>query len=38
MKKMSSGGLSAGHKTADGVARKGKTKAKAVKMAYGGKC
>ena len=37
MKKMAGGGLAAGHKSADGVARKGKTKAKQVKMAYGGK-
>ena len=44
MKKMASGGLAAGHKSADGVASKGKTKAKQVTMAgskgmkYGGKC
>lgn len=44
VKKMASGGLSAGHKAADGVAVKGKTKAKQVVMAgsknmkYGGKC
>jgi hypothetical protein len=44
MKKMASGGLAAGHKAADGVASKGKTKAKQVTMAgskrmnYGGKC
>ncbi len=37
-KKMASGGLAAGHKSADGIAKKGKTKAKQVKMAYGGKC
>ncbi len=37
MKKMASGGLAAGHKSADGVARKGKTKAEQVKMAGGGK-
>jgi hypothetical protein len=37
MKKMASGGLTAGHKQADGVAVKGKTKGKMVKMAYGGK-
>ena len=37
MKKMA-GGLAAGHKTADGVAKKGKTKGKAVKMSMGGKC
>ena len=38
VKKMASGGLAAGHKAADGIAKKGKTKAKQVKMAYGGKC
>jgi hypothetical protein len=38
MKKMASGGLAAGHKAADGVAVKGKTKGKMVKMNYGGKC
>ena len=38
VKKMAAGGLAAGHKQADGVATKGKTKAKQVKMAYGGKC
>lgn len=45
-KKMAGGGLAAGHKSADGVANKGKTKAKQVAMkhggmtkkAYGGKC
>jgi hypothetical protein len=43
MKKMASGGLAAGHKSADGVASKGKTKARQVTMAgakgmkYGGK-
>jgi hypothetical protein len=37
-KKMAGGGLAAGHKSADGVATKGKTKARQVKMAYGGKC
>jgi hypothetical protein len=31
MKKMKSGGLAAGHKQADGVAKKGKTKGKEVK-------
>ena len=31
-KKMASGGLTAGHKAADGVASKGKTKAKQIKM------
>lgn len=38
MKKMAGGGLSAGHKSADGVAIKGKTKAKQVKMRMGGTC
>jgi len=33
MKKMASGGLAAGHKAADGVASKGKTKAKQITMA-----
>jgi hypothetical protein len=33
MKKMASGGLAAGHKSADGVASKGKTKAMMPKMA-----
>jgi len=45
-KKMAGGGLAAGHKSADGIATKGKTKAKQVAMkhggmtkkAYGGKC
>jgi hypothetical protein len=36
MKKMASGGLAAGHKSADGIAMKGKTKGKEVKMALGG--
>ena len=36
MKKMKSGGLAAGHKAADGIAKKGKTKAMQVKMAGGG--
>lgn len=35
-KKMAGGGLTAGHKAADGVASKGKTKGKMVKMAGGG--
>jgi hypothetical protein len=41
---MAGGGLAAGHKSADGIAHKGKTKAKQVTMAgskgmkYGGKC
>lgn len=34
-KKMASGGFT---RAADGVAKHGKTKAKQVKMAYGGKC
>ena len=38
VKKMASGGLSAGHKSADGVATKGKTKARQVTMKKGGKC
>ena len=37
-KKMAHGGLAAGHKSADGVATKGKTKGKEVKMNRGGKC
>jgi hypothetical protein len=36
--KMRSGGLTGGHKQADGVAKKGKTKGKAVKMNKGGTC
>jgi hypothetical protein len=36
MKKMKSGGLAAGHKQADGVAKKGKTKATRPKMMGGG--
>ena len=36
-KGLKSGGLANGHKAADGVASKGKTKGKMVKMAYGGK-
>jgi hypothetical protein len=35
---MKSGGLAAGHKSADGIAKKGKTKGKEVKMSMGGKC
>jgi hypothetical protein len=38
VKKMASGGLAAGHKSADGVAMKGKTKAKQVTMKKGGYC
>ena len=37
MKKMKSGGLAAGHKSADGVAVKGKTKGRQVAMNKGGK-
>lgn len=36
-KKLASGGLAAGHKSADGVASKGKTKGKEVAMKRGGK-
>jgi hypothetical protein len=36
-KKYASGGLAAGHKSADGVAHKGKTKGKQIAMANGGK-
>lgn len=32
------GGLSAGHKAADGIAKKGKTRGMQVKMMGGGKC
>jgi len=35
-KKMASGGLAAGHKSADGIAVKGKTKGKDIKMCGGG--
>jgi hypothetical protein len=35
-KKMAAGGLAAGHKTADGIAKKGKTDTKMPKMAKGG--
>ena len=37
-KKMASGGLAPSHKSADGIAKRGKTATKKVKMAYGGKC
>ena len=37
-KKMASGGLAAGHKQADGVATKGKTRGMEVKMKKGGMC
>jgi len=33
-----SGGLTAGHKAADGIAKKGKTKGMMVKMRKGGSC
>jgi hypothetical protein len=36
-KAYAAGGLSAGHKSADGIAKKGKTKGAMVKMARGGK-
>jgi len=36
MKKMASGGLAAGHKSADGIASKGKTKAKQITMKKSG--
>lgn len=38
MIKMAAGGLASGHKTADGCATKGKTKAKQVTMKKGGYC
>ena len=38
VKKYAAGGLAAGHKSADGVATKGKTKAKQIAMRKGGKC
>ena len=37
MKKMAGGGLAAGHKSADGIAKKGKTEARTVTMKRGGK-
>jgi hypothetical protein len=36
-KKMAGGGLSAGHKSANGVAKKGLTKGREIKMCSGGK-
>jgi len=36
VKKYAAGGLAAGHKAADGVAKKGKTKGKEIKMRMGG--
>ena len=38
MKKYASGGLVAGHKSADGIAKKGKTKGKMATMKKGGSC
>lgn len=38
VKKYAAGGLSAGHKSADGVASKGKTKGKQIAMKKGGMC
>lgn len=37
MKKMATGGLSVGHKSANGIAKKGLTKGKEVRMNNGGK-
>jgi hypothetical protein len=37
VKKMAGGGLAGGHKSADGIAKKGKTDTKMVKMAKGGR-
>jgi len=36
VKKMAGGGLSAGHKSADGIAQRGKTKGKDITMKSGG--
>jgi len=38
MTKMAGGGLAAGHKSADGIASKGKTKGTNIAMKKGGKC
>ena len=38
VKKMAGGGLAAGHKSADGIASKGKTQGKNITMKRGGKC
>jgi hypothetical protein len=38
VKKMAGGGLAAGHKSADGIAQRGKTKGKDIAMKRGGKC
>ena len=37
-KKYAGGGLAAGHKSADGIAKKGKTKARQITMKKGGYC
>lgn len=37
-KKMAGGGLAAGHKSADGIASKGKTRGTNIAMKKGGKC
>ena len=37
-KAYAAGGLAAGHKSADGIAKKGRTKTAQVKMMGGGKC
>ena len=38
VKKYAAGGLAGGHKSADGIAKKGKTKGKEVAMRKGGYC
>ena len=38
IKKYASGGLMGGHKSADGIAKKGKTKGTQITMKRGGKC
>ena len=38
VKKYAAGGLAAGHKSADGIATKGKTRAKQITMRKGGMC
>ncbi len=38
VKKMAAGGLAAGHKAADGIAKKGKTRGMQVTMRKGGMC
>lgn len=38
MVKMAKGGLAAGHKSADGIASRGKTEARQIAMKKGGKC